>query len=74
MSRHDGGPAFPGEQADRYWLGMSLRDFFAGQAMTAYLTSPVTAKDATDHADRCAEWAYLQANAMLKERARQADE
>lgn len=40
MSEHDGGPAFPEAYLDghgwtRYQLGMSLRDWFAGQIVAA---------------------------------------
>ena len=53
--------------------GMTLRDYFAAQAMAAYLASPTTCRMATDHADMCAEWAYLQADAMLAERSKRKD-
>lgn len=35
----NGGPVFPTESADKYWHGMSMRDWFAGQiaaGMTAF--------------------------------------
>lgn len=66
-------PAFPTTFAGEEWQkdqGMGLRDYFAAKAMAAYLVSPATAKEATDNADKCAEWAYLQADAMLKARAK----
>lgn len=59
----DGGPAFPvtaGQQV--YATGMSLRDWFAGQALaTAYAQHEGSP-------DRTAEWAYQVADAMLKAR------
>lgn len=72
----DGGPAFPtdgmtlidGTRASTKRSGMSLRDYFAGQAMAAYLASPTTSRMATDNVSICAEWAYAQADAMLAER------
>lgn len=72
--RKDGGPAFPA-QVDRNgqpvqvgnnaWLepGMSLRDYFAGQA-AASGQCPVNQHE---HAG-CATWAYQRADALLKER------
>lgn len=56
----DGGSAFPIETtATPYASGMSLRDWFAGQA----LTNPYTAHDGD--ADKVAEWAYQVADAMI---------
>jgi len=70
-AQHNGGPAFPthggggyGDDPRNHTLGggMSLRDWFAGQALaTAYAqheTSP----------DNTAEWAYQVADAMLAAR------
>lgn len=78
---NDGGPAFP-----VIWqnagpdLGMSLRDYFAAQALVGIGTwSPMGQPDGTPirhpvslcnpatQADRAA-WAYAQADAMLKAR------
>ena len=58
---NDGGPAFPHQKEDGspYW-GMSLRDWFAGQALSA---SGLTADPKLT-----AEWAYLYADAMLEVR------
>lgn len=84
MSEKDGGSAFPridvehvpssyghGAHCETDNLpGMSLRDYFAAQAMAAYLTSPATAQDATNNAAKTSEWAYIQADAMLQERAK----
>lgn len=79
----DGGPAFPAriplihndEQGKDYPsyddTGMSLRDYFAGQAMAAYLSSPTTCRVLTDHAGQCAKRAYIQADAMLAARKAQ---
>jgi hypothetical protein len=46
----------------------ALRDFFAAQAMVAYLICPATFKAAADDTFKCAEQAYMQADAMLKVR------
>jgi hypothetical protein len=64
-----GGPAFPYEYFDhqlsrtRTMAGMTLRDYFAAKAITAFIFA------GSDY-DRAATEAYKQADAMLK--ARQA--
>ena len=78
----DGGPAFPGEQGhipDGTWNqtwdpGMSLRDWFAGQALASLDREAVSAAArATGRgAMECAaQLAYDFADAMLAERARE---
>lgn len=63
-------PAFPGTQyangvqPSGFSQGMTLRDYFAAKAMQGILTDP----DITMGADKIAEWAYAQADAMLKAR------
>lgn len=73
---NDGGPAFPApmftRQADGQPMcpqefglgGMTLRDWFAGQAMSAMVV------DAESYGNEItlAECAYIQADAMLSER------
>lgn len=82
----DGGPAFPvvghpmGEYRDgspilgaQLFHGLTLRDYFAGQAMQGMGTwSPLAHSDLqTPSALQArAEWAYQQADAMLAERAK----
>lgn len=68
---NDGGPAFPCSEVDldyaggrRDYLGMSLRDWFAGQALTAII-SQRTFGIATGIDS---ELAYKYADAMLAER------
>ncbi len=51
-------------------LRATLRDQFAGQAMAALIVSPWE-PDASGHQEKCAQWAYAQADAMLA--ARQAE-
>ena len=63
MSNNTGGPAFPIEGGSIY-AGMTLRDYFAGQAIAGKLLMPGTAYDETD----CAKFAYEMADAMLKAR------
>lgn len=79
-AKEDGGPAFPGEMriinhVDVEQLGMSLRDYFAGQAL-AICNRDVLAVDSIcrEHdigpAELYARLAYEIADAMLKERAK----
>ena len=74
---NDGGPAFPTmsevEIFRGRWVkelrpsgGMSLRDWFAGQAMQAYVATEGPASD--DDGDFVANYAYEIADAMMKER------
>lgn len=95
MSAHDGGPAFPAMkkwQADEFGQasntgyfvteahgGMSLRDYFAAQAMAASVGVLMT-KELMPHLEECssrkgmtaeeyiADGAYTMADAMLKAR------
>ena len=70
-TRPDGGPAHPvpmGSQNNQYAcaVGLSLRDWFAGQAISGAMTNG----DDLEHADwdGCAAYAYQLADAMLKAR------
>lgn len=79
----DGGPAFPriagvelssskysGNPPDVYVEtddGMSLRDWFAGQALAGYRSHKFQ-YDVGDEENRVAQWAYKDADAMLKAR------
>ena len=70
---NDGGPAFPSEQGEdqhgkwnqTYDPGMSLRDWFAGQALPGLIGLDSDADD-----KGIAHDAYLYADAMLAERAK----
>ena len=72
----DGGAAFPVN--DRYHAdgrvhgsnGMTLRDYFAGQALSGYLAS--ASQPPFEHAseDIMAAWCYQNADAMLAARER----
>jgi hypothetical protein len=76
--KNDGGPAFPSEGV--YYsetkrepeLGMTLRDWFAGQAMHSickeYACESYRRGNIDELADECAESAYIFADAMLKAR------
>ncbi len=70
MSKTDGGPAFPYDNADEGHAGMSLRDWFAGMAMQGLLSGYELGKG-----DQDIDWdkiiakeAYKTADAMLKEK------
>jgi len=75
----DGGPAFPLCVPIEFQFansGMSLRDYFAGQALAGAIaadgndTLPISSGESTNDAlardaKRRAEWCYAQADAML---------
>lgn len=58
--KEDGGPAFPG--ADVRFTGMTLRDWFAGQALAHNYT------ENEGDPNKAAEWAYQLADAMIEAR------
>lgn len=80
MKKNDGGPAFPtpvneyeeqNEGWEDYPKGMSLRDWFAGQALSGWMSSPAhkgTFLPADD-----AKYLYQVADAMIAERARDVE-
>ena len=70
---NDGGPAFPGkttwygqdgEAQHIFKGGMSLRDYFAGQALIGF-TANTTFGGATGD-EKLARWSYDLADAMIK--------
>jgi hypothetical protein len=62
---NDGGPAFPvGSPTHRGYEGMTLRDWFAGQALAGLIADP--SRDGS--ADDRARYAYAYADAMLRAR------
>ena len=72
MAMTNGGPAFPlrmGTDEFAYNEGMTLRDWFAGQALAGQLACSVAS--GTDY--EYAEFAYQLADAMLKAREAQHD-
>lgn len=70
----NGGPAFPTTKPRDGWGdpngGMSLRDWFAGQALQAILHNPQEYKGPDYYLTGIAANAYSVADAMLKERER----
>lgn len=67
-----GGRAFPchGSMGELTSEGMTLRDYFAGKAMAAHIIRHPLESGGTDYPfdETIAEWAYAQADAMLKAR------
>ena len=59
-----GNPAFPAQCDEGYFLGMTLRDWFAGQLIVGWTTGT------SDHADheQAVKRAYRVADLMLKAR------
>ncbi len=75
MAKATGGPAFPvvsesGVGHAAAFRGMTLRDWFAGQALAGMLAaSPSeTGLQARSNALKAAVWAYEFADAMIEER------
>lgn len=69
MAKNDSGPAFPisREQEGWYDSGMSLRDYFAGQAIMGSLPGSLLTQEDVDERGR---WAYRMADAMLAARSK----
>lgn len=73
---NDGGPAFPvttdSIHSNGTYLGATLRDYFAGQAMEAFMSSKIElgslGQSAKNWYEKNAEHAYLFADAMIKAR------
>ena len=65
--KEDGGPAFPGPFGGEP-IGMTLRDYFAGQALSGLIVNPDTVSVYCPLSMR----AYEIADAMLTERGKDA--
>jgi len=70
---NDGGPAFPFKDEDGQGgfhqnPGMTLRDWFAGQAVNGILLDPQHGDQAQGNPGQAAIWAYSVADAMLAAR------
>ena len=74
QAERTGGPAFPMSYDNLIAPGMSLRDYFAGQAPFGDVLQTILSQQGADcaNAERiiksCASWAYAYADAMLAER------
>ena len=77
MTKKDGGPAFPnrGDNSDKwpYYDGMTLRDWFAGQALACLATwsintDPENPTMVNPINEELAKECYATADAMLAER------
>jgi hypothetical protein len=69
--KNNGVPAFPVAHDGFYKLGMTLRDWFAGQALATVVDGALKLLRATEQmpaADKMAHAAYVLADAMIKER------
>jgi hypothetical protein len=66
---NDGGSAFPTDNhpLEKLHKGMSLRDWFAGQALAGLIAQSAGTATGSDKA-LGARWAYQMADAMLKAR------
>lgn len=69
---NDGGPAFPvGDQSTHpLMIGMSIRDWFAGQALAGFRACETDPELTTLGPKRVAELAYDDADAMLSEKGK----
>ena len=65
---NDGGPAFPGDVMSQTHEGMSLRDWFAGQALVSM--TDLVADNETSWPN-IAKYCYNAADTMLAEREKQ---
>ena len=66
MAKNDGGPAFACAAENGHQAGMSIRDYFAAQAMTGWITS--LGRSTRPPQDvKAAAWAYEMADAMIAE-------
>ena len=72
MKKNNGGPVFPVEIEfeNKFWSGMYLRDYFAGQALAGCCQHEEFDQGAENI---MAEWCYEIADAMLKEREKQRE-
>jgi hypothetical protein len=70
MARADGGQAFPSYTGGGSVMGMTLRDWFAGQALAALSGLNNSGTSFLWDSDQLAKRAYARADAMLAERAK----
>lgn len=63
MNKPENPPAFPNIPENGVTGGMTMRDWFSGQALIGYVTAKPDANDSC-----LASWSYATADAMLAER------
>lgn len=72
MSQRDGGPAFPTvAKIEGGYIGMSLRDYFAGMALQGLLAQGAhyeKSETTEGSALTLSTWAYQYADAILRQR------
>lgn len=66
--KNDGGPAFPRDERFLGHNGMSLRDWFAGQALAGLMSAHTGDGQWTAIGSNAAAWAYEAADNMIAER------
>lgn len=67
MTLNNGGPAFPyDDRGPKFHYGISMRDWFAGQALAGLLGG--WPSDTDPKVKTASEWAYEFADAMLEAR------
>ncbi len=71
MSKKDGGHAYPNSIGHR---GMTMRDYFAGQAMAAYASSMPSGGFEFLYVKGLAKGFYAMADAMIEEREAKDDQ
>lgn len=70
LSDKSGGPVYPVADLSRTQeCGLTIRDWFAGQALAGYLAATVGER-ARDNPSILAEWCYQNADSMIEERAK----
>lgn len=74
MAKLDGGPAFPFVSNLEEYNGMSLRDYYAGQALTGLVLACCIANSPLVGPGTAAKGAYEFADALLAERAKDSFE
>ena len=76
---NDGGPAFPetrwhdATRQEVQWTGMTLRDYFAGQALAGFMSTLSHDYGNRDEPSRYAQDSYQLADAMIAKRERGAE-
>ena len=74
MKKNDGGPAFPNQGDGRgpthNYDGMTLREYYAGQAMLGLLANP----ESSPHPPDVSSFSVIQADALIAELEEESDD